>query len=347
MIDKNLRKYSIHQFILENVSQYDTDIVRRTAEEFGISRQAINRHIAFLISENYLAAQGKTRKKYTLGKNRIFFRLYEIENKLDESAVWYDDFNRLIKPCNVNIDDIGDYVFTEMLNNAIDHSSGTKVLVMLRVIDEIIEISIVDDGCGIFKHIADYAKLANINLALLELSKGKFTTDPKNHTGQGIFFSSKAVDYFKIESMGLSYSQGNEQLSFSQILWTELICSHIAEVSTAVILYLSKNSETELKRVFDYFAPPENDFNFSCTRVPVKLATYERNTLMSRSQAKRILTNLDKFSEIELDFEGIEMIGQGFADQIFRVYQSQNPHVEISVTNANTTVAKMIERAKT
>ena len=44
-------------------------------------------------------------------------------------------------------------------------------------------------------------------------------------------------------------------------------------------------------------------------------------TLISRSQAKRLLSGFKRFSKISLAFEGITCIGQGFADETFHVYK--------------------------
>jgi hypothetical protein len=47
---------------------------------------------------------------------------------------------------------------------------------------------------------------------------------------------------------------------------------------------------------------------------------YEGESLMSRSQARRLMNRFDRFSEVVLDFTGVNFIGQGFADEIFRVF---------------------------
>jgi hypothetical protein len=67
---------------------------------------------------------------------------------------------------------------------------------------------------------------------------------------------------------------------------------------------------------------------------------------VARSQAKRILNNLQAFNIITLDFKGIQMVGQGFADEVFRVYQNENPDKEIRYINANDDVDFMLKRAK-
>ena len=46
-------------------------------------------------------------------------------------------------------------------------------------------------------------------------------------------------------------------------------------------------------------------------RIPMK--NVDEIFLVSRSQAKRLCHRFDNFEEVELDFDGVEEIGQGFA----------------------------------
>ena len=64
---------------------------------------------------------------------------------------------------------------------------------------------------------------------------------------------------------------------------------------------------------------------------------------MSRSQAKRILARVDRFKEVILDFEGVTHIGQGFADEIFRVFVKAHPDVRILHDHCTPDVEKMIK----
>ena len=65
-------------------------------------------------------------------------------------------------------------------------------------------------------------------------------------------------------------------------------------------------------------------------------------TLFARSSAKNILVAREEFDTLTLDFEGVNEIGQGFADQIFRVFKNKNPSTKIIVKNAILDVQKMI-----
>ena len=73
---------------------------------------------------------------------------------------------------------------------------------------------------------------------------------------------------------------------------------------------------------------------------------HEGEALLSRSQAKRLITRVDRFIEVVLDFEGVTQIGQAFADQIFRVFKNKHPEVHLTVTNTKTDVKNMIKRVQ-
>ena len=96
--------------------------------------------------------------------------------------------------------------------------------------------------------------------------------------------------------------------------------------------------------MFDSFAAPD-DYTFDRTVVPVRLAQYEGETLVSRSQAKRLTMRFERFKTVLLDFSGVESIGQAFADEIFRVFQAAHPGIELLPIRMTPAVAGMVHRA--
>ena len=67
---------------------------------------------------------------------------------------------------------------------------------------------------------------------------------------------------------------------------------------------------------------------------------------VSRSQARRILTNLYKFRSIIFDFDKVPMVGQAFADEIFRVFHNKYPDIKLKAINMNEAVQFMIGRVR-
>jgi hypothetical protein len=115
---------------------------------------------------------------------------------------------------------------------------------------------------------------------------------------------------------------------------------------TLVVLEIKKDSPTQLTDIFNEYADPDKDPSFHKTYIPVKLMEYEGESLISRSQAKRLITRFDKFIDVGLDFSDVKQIGQAFADQIFRVFQNKHPDVKLLVINASNDVSNMIKRVK-
>lgn len=331
------RGEQVRRYIIENVEEYPKNIAKLAAEKFNISRQAVNKHIQNLVLEGIIAVQGSTRSRtYKLCSLDQWNKTFHIVPGLAEDVVWRTDILPSLGNLPENIIDIWHYGFTEMFNNAIDHSAGTLIYIQLTKTAAGTEIILSDNGIGIFRKIQSEFNLLDERHAILELSKGKLTTDPANHTGEGIFFTSRMFDDFNILSGGVYFSHiyGKEE---DWILERDKFSS-----GTTVFMLLHNHTSRTLKKVFNQFTS-NDDLGFSKTIVPVLLAQYGDDKLFSRSQAKRLLARIDRFRIVILDFKGVETIGQAFADEIFRVFQNQHSDIELVYINANSTVSQMIK----
>lgn len=132
---------------------------------------------------------------------------------------------------------------------------------------------------------------------MLQLSKGKLTTDPSKHSGEGIFFSSKVFDKFAILANGLTYIKDNNEDDW---YFEEKIKKD--EISTMFQMEIDLHSTRTLEEVFRKYANPETNA-FDRTHIFVKLSLSHEDKFVSRSQAKRILTGLEKFKHIVFDFK--------------------------------------------
>ncbi|MCA1793883.1 MAG: DUF4325 domain-containing protein, partial [Desulfobacteraceae bacterium] len=255
-----------------------------------------------------------------------------------EDVVWRNDMSVLLSDFPDNVIEVWGYCFTEILNNAIDHSSGQTVRINLKKNAVSTEIYIHDDGEGIFNKIQRIMGLLDERHAILELSKGKLTTDPSHHTGEGIFFSSRMVDDFQILSGGTYFSHKHTEESD----W--ILERYKPGKGTLVYMKMKNNSSRNVKKIFDTYTTTE-DYGFNKTIVPVRLAQYGNEMLVSRSQAKRLLSRIDRFKTVILDFEGVDFIGQAFGDEIFRVFAMKNKDIILLHVNASKEVEQMIMRA--
>jgi len=251
--------------------------------------------------------------------------------------VWRELVGPQVADLPPNVRDIWQYAVTEMVNNAIDHSGSERVVVELLRDALNTTVYVADEGEGIFLKIQRALNLYDPREAILELAKGKLTTDPAHHTGEGIFFSSKVMDAFDIRSGTLHFMHDE---------WgADVLLERPADApGTLVLMRLANDSTRILQDVFDQFAAPE-EYTFAKTIVPVRLAQHEGEKLVSRSQAKRLTMRFERFKTVVLDFAGVEVIGQAFADEVFRVFHQAHPSTTLLPINMASAVEMMFKRA--
>lgn len=334
----------IRSFILENIPEHPKDIVAITAKKFAVSRTTVHRHLNKLAKDKKIIKTGTTfRAAYFLFSSRNKKIETKIQPEVDEHEIWKENFKQDFSTLNENVSYICDYGFTEIFNNAIDHSEGGLVIVQTEWEENAVRIVIADNGIGIFKKIKTALGLEDDREAVLQLSKGKFTTEPKNHTGEGIFFTSRCFDEFWIMANGLSYWKRNEPDD-----WFFETRKNKQENGTYVSMQIRFDSKRQYKQIVDEYSKldPNNPGakKFDKTHILVELSKLEEERYVSRSQAKRILIGLEKFREIILDFKDITTVGQGFVDEIFRVFKNEHPDTLIKYSNANKDVEFMIKR---
>ena len=337
IIIMNIDKNTIRQRALELIATDGQRVGTRLAQSAGLSRQVANGYLQTLVKEGLVEAKGTTRAKvYRLKPLAEVERSYPREG-LQEDLVWRELISPVVARLPQNVRDIWHYAATEMINNAIDHSGASEVQVEVRKNALNTEVLVADEGQGIFVKIQRALGLHDPREAILELAKGKLTTAPEQHTGEGIFFTSRAVDFFEIESHHLRFSHAPRA--------DDAIAEQAVDTpGTRVRMRLANDSPRVLQAVFDAFTDPE-EYTFDKTVVPLRLAQYEGEKLVSRSQAKRVAHRFERFKRVELDFAGVAEIGQAFADELFRVYAAAHPHIRITPVNTAPAVDQMIRRA--
>jgi len=306
-------------------------------EEFGISRQAMHKHLKQLIQKGLVAKIGSTRGAvYTVSKGQapIRFRKTYPGKGLEEDTVFRDIdlMMSLRKNLKKNVYDIVHYAFTEILNNAIEHSFSKTCSVEATLDHYMCSFTIRDYGIGIFASIFKKFNLPDEISAIGELIKGKTTTMKERHSGEGVFFTSKSGDtvLFRSHRITITFDNMKKDIFVDEKKFIR---------GTNVIFSVSKQSKRNLTDILKQYAPEEFENRFEKTRVFVKLFQQE---YFSRSEARRMLAGLDRFKEIVLDFTGVTGIGQGFADEVFRVFKKQNPAIEITTENLSPAVEQMI-----
>lgn len=307
----------------------------------GISRQALSVHVRSLTEAGKVVRTGMARSARYMLPGRapapaVISRALRTRG-LDEGRIWDElaaglNLRRALRP---NVEAIAHYAFTEMLNNAIEHSEAARCSVRLRLEPATLTFEVRDPGIGVFHSIASKLHLEDEHGALVELLKGRTTTMREAHTGEGIFFTSRVADRFVLRShrIQVEWSRAKDDVFVSKQRLLE---------GTRVSFAIQRGSRRRLEDVFGEFAPEEYDFRFQKTKVLVKLL---QRDYVSRSEAKRLLANLEKFREIVLDFRDVKAVGQGFADEVFRVFARGHPEISITTENTHPAIDAMIRHA--
>ncbi|MBI4400810.1 MAG: DUF4325 domain-containing protein [Nitrospirae bacterium] len=316
---------------------------RELRAHLGLSRQALSVHIRSLIGAGQVVRSGTTRgARYWLASRApaavVVARALHTRG-LDEDRVWEDlaaqlNLRRALRP---NVEAITRYAFTEMLNNAIEHSEADRCVVRFSLGAGAVSFEVRDPGIGVFHSIASKLHLPNEEAALVELMKGRTTTMREAHTGEGIFFTSRVADRFVLRSHRI-------QVEWDWVREDVFVSTRRFLAGTDVRFEVQRGTRRRLEDIFGEFAPEEYDFQFQKTKVLVKLL---RRDYVSRSEARRLLANLEKFSEIVLDFRDVQSVGQGFADEVFRVFARRYPAIAIRTENTSPVIDAMIRHVAT
>jgi len=338
--------------ILDIIKQKGRVTSSEITGSISVSRQYVNMVISALIAEKQVIKLGGTRNAfyvsadYAQKHSDIFPTIFKKKYRnilLEEHQVLTELEEKfpLISNIPENIKSIFIFAFSEMFNNAIEHSESKIILVEVSLRNGKLSFIVEDSGIGVFRNIMRKKGLRSVTEAIQDLLKGKTTTMPKSHSGEGIFFTSKASDLFVLDSFGY-------QLSIQTLLDDVKVKKvSISKRGTRVIFQISVDSTLHLNNVFKKYTNLKNngDFGFDKTEIRVRLFTTS-GVHISRSQARRILVGLEKFKIILLDFDKVSVVGQAFADEIYRVFQNAHPDILIQEENMSAGVKFMIERTK-
>ena len=302
---------------------------------FGVSRRAARRALSRLVELQWLERQGTPRRPmYRPGMLRQVVRRYALAG-LDEDLPWAQDF----APCFAlphHVNRLVQHAFCELLNNAIDHSAGTQVTVSLRQTSSHVQLLVSDNGCGLFQQIAQAFDICDPHLAMLELSKGKLTSQPRTHSGQGLFFTSKLADVFDLHANEVAY----QRRDWDREGWQPRRA--LQHQGTSAYASFALDTQRTLGDVRAMHSLNANSLAFESTSVALRLMTSQRVGLESRAQARRIFARLDEFERAEVDFNGVGEVGHAFADELFRVLAPAAPALELVPVNMSPAVASMV-----
>lgn len=336
----------IKETILDLLSRKQSITAREITSRCKASRQGVNFAIRQLIKEGKIVKMGSTRGAFyatpeqartlkTKIKKRLLNKSLKEHEVLEKMANQSPLFSMLAE----NVRSIFEYALSEMLNNAIEHSNSKFVEVSVKEEKSSVSFVVDDFGIGVFKNIMEKRNLNSELEAIQDLLKGKTTTQPQAHSGEGIFFTSKIADVFILESFGYRLRVDN----FIDDIFIEPLKP--SKRGTRVIFSINERSKKHLSDIFRAYQASSHEIGFNKTEIKVRLFTMG-TIYISRSQARRILAGLESFKSITLDFDKVPTIGQAFADEVFRVFATKHPEIQIQAINANEAVQFMIDRVE-
>lgn len=326
-------------WITEEALAHPGGLAGRVAARLGTGRRSAQALLRRLVEARWLVNQGTPRRPHHVpGLLRQVVRRYALAG-LDEHAPWVRDF----APCFALAPElmrIAQHAFTELVNNAIDHSGGASVVVSMRQTPGHLQLLVSDDGCGLFDRIGQCFGIEDPALATLELAKGKLSSQPERHSGRGLFFTARLADVLDIHANRHAF----QRRAWDGGRWHATRAA--GERGTSVFVGIALDTPRRVDAVLRSHSRTGEGYTFELTQVPLQLLTGPGVGLESRAQGRAAAGQLARFARAEIDFAGIAAVGHGFADELFRVFARAHPDTELVPVNAAPPVLALIESVR-
>lgn len=331
---------SVTRWITAAAVQHGDALPAHLMQRLQISRRQAGLLLRRLEALQWLRSCGTPRApRHVPGPLRQVVRRYALAG-LQEDQPWRQDF----APCFAlppAVQAMAQHAFTELLNNAVDHSCGTQVTVSMRQTPLQLQLLVSDDGVGLFRRVAEHFDLAEPAVAMLELAKGKLTSDPARHCGHGLFFTAQLADVFDLHANTAAF----QRRGWDGGRWHSQ--RPVTQAGTSIYLAIALDTPRTLEQVLHAHSADGASYGFDRTRVPLGLLLAPgTRQLSSRAEARRVLARLERFTIAEIDFSGVEQIAHGFADEMFRVQPPLHPRLQVQPVGMNARVAAMLEAVR-
>ena len=327
---------ALTQIITPLVAARGGDLVAAVVERSGTAPRRARALLRELAALGWLVNDGSPRRpRWRPGALRQVVQHYALA-ELAEDRAWARDFAPHFDSLPATVRRMAQHAFTELLNNAIDHSGGSTVTVSMRQTATQLQLLVSDDGCGVFDKIASDFAIDDPLEAMFELGKGKLTSSPERHTGRGLYFSARLADVFDLHANASAFQRRDWEPGD----WRT--SRALPRRGTSVYLAIVLNTPRTLDGVMRAASLDGAGYAFTRTHVPLGLLAGASHVLESRAQARRVAERLTQFAQVDLDFGDVTDIGHGFADELFRVIASQQRTLKLVPLNMAPRVAAMI-----
>jgi anti-sigma regulatory factor (Ser/Thr protein kinase) len=326
-------------WITAAASEHSHDLAAHIEERTGASHRAVLSALKRLTDAGWLVKSGsKAHPVYGPGSIRQVARSYTLHG-LQEDLPWQRDFApHFALPKQV--ERMVQHGFTELVNNAVDHSGGSSVTVSLRQTPSHVQLLVSDDGVGVFDKICSSFSIEDSGHAMLELSKGRLTSSPDAHTGRGLFFSSQLADVFDIHANKTAF----QRRAWESAGWKQ--GKALPRQGSSIYMAIALNTTRTLDGVLEAWSIAGDGIEFDRTVVQLRLLAGEGQALDSRAQARRVGSRLGSFKRAEISFEGVGDVGHPFTDELFRVFAKSHPEIELVATNTTPRIEALVKSAR-
>ena len=150
---KVVNQEKIKNYILRLIKSGRKDYVKAAVESFNISKSSVYNYIKQMDADGLIE---KKENGYVLRTSSYYYHLKN-DGSLGEDRAYSQFISQHIQ-FKKNVNSIWIYAFTEMMNNAIEHSQAENIYVGVYQNYLDTQIVIIDDGIGIFKKIQSFMK---------------------------------------------------------------------------------------------------------------------------------------------------------------------------------------------
>ena len=325
----------ITSWITEAALAHPYALAQHLCERLAISRRGALRLLRTLEQHQWLRRDGSARRPHHRpGELRQVVRSYPLAG-LQEDLPWSRDFS----PCfalPANVARMARHAFTELLNNAVEHSGGSRVVASMRQSATQLQLLVSDDGRGLFEVIGEHFSIPDPTLAMLELAKGKLSSRSEGHSGRGLYFTARLADVIDLHANRAGFQR--RQWLADEWLPVRSAC----RTGTSVYVAICLDAERTLDEVMRSASLEGNGLGIERTVVPLKLVAAPGGVLESRALAQRVAARLASFRRVDVDFQGVADVGHAFADELFRVFASLQPALRLEPVNMAPGVAATV-----
>ncbi|MES2072266.1 MAG: hypothetical protein V4488_18055 [Pseudomonadota bacterium] len=191
-------------WVARAVVAHPAKLMQALAAHFGVGRTAAATLIARLVEDGYLLRSGAANSPvFAAGKRRLLVDSYSLP-VADPKAMWEQEFAPFLHLSD-EVAAAARVGFVSVVHNANRHARASGLYVVVEQSARQLEISLSDNGVGIFQKIAQKIKSKDLGLAVAALAAGQAANAVKRRATADILSLAAAFDELTVEANGLRF----------------------------------------------------------------------------------------------------------------------------------------------